>query len=752
MNDITALFQYLLTIEFLGLALFPLSYVIFKRLPDRGWGFAKIIGVLVVAYIVWLFSSIHLVPFSLQNTITISIITALIVWIILFKRIDSSLLKSAWKIILFEEFLFIGVSAIWTFVRGFSPDINGLEKFMDYGFMLSILKTEYFPPLDHFLARETINYYYYGHYLAAFITKLAQVPASLGYNLQMSIIFGFTAIQSFSLGSGIFYLLNKTELSKRPWRSYLAGILSFLLVGVFGNLHTVFYYPLNPSKYWYPDATRFIYNTIHEFPIYSFIVNDLHGHVSDIPIVILTLALILILVLSFNKPVKPIISKQEIINILPKLLLLSFFIGTMYATNAWDFAIYLVVSGAIFWTMFSSSSTLTGWKQRLFDRSVLINTTIISVILLFSAILFFAPFWLHLTPISKGIGIVPLNGHSYLYQIAILWGVQVPLTLFLILWIRNIYKTRKFNIKEKIIQILSSLLAVTIQVNNPTTQLTDPEINDPIELGSRKVEKIHVYMIILAIVSFTLIILPEIIFIRDIYPAHYRANTMFKFYYQAWIMLGIIAGVGTVYLWQYFNRTKNLYGKLFKIISVFLLFSALIYPMEAIMQAFGEFKSIRKSIDGTMYLKDRLPADAEAIDWINKNITGQPTFLEAVGDSYTDYARVAANTGNPSVLGWPVHEWLWRGDYSLPMKPITQVQKQTGQTDSVGVRVEDAKKIYESTDINETKNLMNKYQIEYVYIGKMEREKYSNINEDKFSSFGSIVYQKNNVLIFKMSQ
>ncbi|NCO55781.1 MAG: hypothetical protein GW876_10350, partial [Bacteroidetes bacterium] len=80
--------------------------------------------------------------------------------------------------IFFEEILFIGVSAIWTIVRGYAPDINGLEKFMDYGFMLSILKTEYFPPLDHFLARETINYYYYGHYLAAFITKLSQVPAS----------------------------------------------------------------------------------------------------------------------------------------------------------------------------------------------------------------------------------------------------------------------------------------------------------------------------------------------------------------------------------------------------------------------------------------------------------------------------------------------------------------------------------------------------------------------------------------------
>ena len=41
-----------------------------------------------------------------------------------------------------------------------------------------------------------------------------------------------------------------------------------------------------PNMYWYPNATRFIHNTIHEFPLYSFVVSDLHGHVLDIPIVL----------------------------------------------------------------------------------------------------------------------------------------------------------------------------------------------------------------------------------------------------------------------------------------------------------------------------------------------------------------------------------------------------------------------------------------------------------------------------------
>ena len=45
-----------------------------------------------------------------------------------------------------------------------------------------------------------------------------------------------------------------------------------------------------------------------------------------------------------------------------------------------------------------------------------------------------------------------------------------------------------------------------------------------------------------------------------------------------------------------------------------------------------------------------------------KTIEGQPVVLEANGDSYSDYERVSAMTGLPTVLGWYVHEWLWRGD------------------------------------------------------------------------------------------
>ena len=65
-------------------------------------------------------------------------------------------------------------------------------------------------------------------------------------------------------------------------------------------------------------------------------------------------------------------------------------------------------------------------------------------------------------------------------------------------------------------------------------------------------------------------------------------------------------------------------------------------------------------------MEKQYPEDKEIIDYINKNIIGQPIILEAQGDSYTDFARISANTGLPTVLGWTVHEWLWRGSYDVP--------------------------------------------------------------------------------------
>jgi uncharacterized membrane protein len=157
-----------------------------------------------------------------------------------------------------------------------------------------------------------------------------------------------------------------------------------------------------------------------------------------------------------------------------------------------------------------------------------------------------------------------------------------------------------------------------------------------------------------------------------------------------------------------------------------------VYPYFAIKSYFGDLKTY-SGLNGTNYLKVLYPNDFDAIQWINKNIKGQPVILEAQGDSYTDYARVSANTGLPTVLGWTVHEWLWRGSYDIPAPRIPEIEK-----------------MYQSSSLDETKTLLRKYNVSFVFVGDLERQKYIDINEEKFKSLGKSIFQKGDTKIFKI--
>jgi uncharacterized membrane protein len=129
-------------------------------------------------------------------------------------------------------------------------------------------------------------------------------------------------------------------------------------------------------------------------------------------------------------------------------------------------------------------------------------------------------------------------------------------------------------------------------------------------------------------------------------------------------------------------------------------------------------------LDGTTWMNSEFMQDKEIIAYIQQNITGQPVILEAQGDSYTDYNVISAYTGIPTVAGWWVHEWLWRGS-----------------SDVVGNRIADIEKLYQSEDIQASKDIINKYNIEYVVISKAEREKYKNLNEKKFELIGRKIFE-----------
>jgi uncharacterized membrane protein len=228
---------------------------------------------------------------------------------------------------------------------------------------------------------------------------------------------------------------------------------------------------------------------------------------------------------------------------------------------------------------------------------------------------------------------------------------------------------------------------------------------------------------------------------KDIYPAHYRANTMFKLGYQAFMMLGLSSAYILFRLGMKFKAKYNLLFLLHRFFFILLFSLVAIYPSYAIDSYFGGLKTYH-GLFGLEWMKTQYPDDYQAVEWLRKNIAcnsdldcnNQPVIAEANGDSYTDYARVSANTGLPTIVGWPVHEWLWRGSY-----------------DEAGKRIPEVATLYESKDLNATKEILKKYRVEYVFVGQLEKDKYKNLNEDKFKTLGKVIFESGGTRIYKLN-
>ncbi|MCX7955947.1 MAG: DUF2298 domain-containing protein [Patescibacteria group bacterium] len=699
--------QWYFYVLIIGLIFFPLTSIIFKNFFfDLGYPFSKTLAIIFISYLSYILGIGKILSFTRENILFIVSLFLIINLIFLkLKKIKISYFN--WIIIFFEEILFLASFLFWAFIRSQEPSIQSLEKFMDFGFINSILRAQYFPPKDIWYPPEPINYYYFGHLTGAFLIKLTNIIPSIGYNLILANIFALGINQSFSLVGNII----KTYLPKiKTIYLIIYGILGAFLVNLAGNLHTVYLfttgYPtndnvapipfwkiiskFNPVSYWYPNATRFIPYTIHEFPSYSYVVADLHGHVFDIPFVLLTIAILFLLFKLKNEIKSKIINlkfKFFSINLNQKQLLTTLFLGFLtaihYMTNAFDGPIYLLLSFIIFFIIFDLS----------------LNFFLSVILIIFSFFVFSLPFSSHFSPFVSGIGvncapefltkigkIGPFLFEAGNCQTSAFWMLFVLWGFF---WVNFLMLVFSLSLnKEKILN----------------HQL-----------------KILNYILILFSFGTFLIIIPEFFYIKDIYPDHFRANTMFKLGYQAYIMMSL----ASAFVFFFFKNYKK---RLFVIIYLFLFFFLFLYPFFAIPSYYGKLDRTPE-LDGSLYLNNIYPQDREIINWFNKNVKDQPVILEAQGDSYTDYERISAHTGLPTVAGWWVHEWLWRGN-----------------PDFIGKRIPDIINIYESKNIDETKKIIKKYQIKYIIISSLEKQKYPNINEEKFLKIGTLVFRSSNNL------
>ena len=693
-----------LAVLLLGWCSFPLCQYLFSGFRDKGYLVAKIFGIAGAGFLMWLGAATGIVPFTAGSCLGSVAVFAVIcwgVWITFNKKKNKD--RKFWQFTgkwyqtaLDDELVFTLLFLLWTYVAGFRPAAYGTEKFMDYGFMMAMMRSTTLPAKDLWYAGSKINYYYGGQYFAVFLTKLTHTQVAQTYNLMRTLVAGFCFAVPFGL---VRQMVLDSWKKEKP--ALLGGVLAGAGVSLAGNMHYVvigkllpwireiFHLPKGEYTYWFPNSTRYIgYDpaeidkTIHEFPSYSFVLGDLHAHVVNLMFVVALISLVYAMMkhhsskgaLQAEAAGEKNFCKKQVAAALtdPYVLVFAFLIGMFHWTNYWYFVIYYVMGGmGVIWCNYQKYKELEKpHRMRMTAGISLLHAVWVFLLATIAAL----PFTLQFQSMVSEVALA--QNHSRPYQWWLIWGLPV-IGAVLFFWC----------VKRE---------------------------------GAKKAD---LFGVLLGISALGLIVIPEIVYVRDIYEKEYaRSNTMFKLTYQAFTMFGILLGYALIRLWM---EKKHVIRKVLTS-AVFACFvGCCFYTTTAVHAWFGQVwdPSQYQGLDATAYLETTFPEDAAAIRWLNNNVTGDPVVLEANGDSYSDYERVSAMTGLPTVLGWYVHEWLWRGD-----------------TGALNERAQEVETIYTSTNQEEVKALLEKYQVEYIFVGAREREKYESLNESMLQSLGNVVF------------
>ncbi|HEU4758880.1 MAG TPA: DUF2298 domain-containing protein, partial [Dehalococcoidia bacterium] len=240
-------FFWWLGIEAVGLAALPLTYAFFRRLPDGGFAFAKVVGLLLLGYGVWTGATVGILPNTRTSVVLVLAIVALVSAVIAAgnRRELAARLRSGWRYLAFIEIVFFAALATAVFVRSFAPQIMWGEKPFELAFLNSIHRTHSFPPPDPWLSGHSISYYYFGYVMVSALTKLVALETSATFYLSLSLVAALAAVSTLGL------VYNLVAAGRRgptlagegpPFlrRALLAGLAAVFLMLIVGNLAGVF--------------------------------------------------------------------------------------------------------------------------------------------------------------------------------------------------------------------------------------------------------------------------------------------------------------------------------------------------------------------------------------------------------------------------------------------------------------------------------------------------------------------------------
>jgi YYY domain-containing protein len=746
-SEFLYIISWFLIIEIIGLISFPIVLFTCPNLNDKGYSLSKTLGILLLTFVTWILVSLHILKFGQFSILFSGLIITITAALLSYKcRINPlKLLKENKNIIIKNELVFTISFLVFLLILIKNPNIfySYSEDFMDYGFIKAILRTEYFPPADPWYAGSSLTYYYGGHLIIAIMTVLSGVPSFIAYNIGGAMFFALTVLASYGLGYNLTHKSSYGLLTALfvAFTGFLSGFLQFTAF-VFPDLGiAVGYQPENVNNiiewfFTYPfhDINRIIPNTLNFYPGFVFLQGDIHGHMTSIPFQVAYISYIYGNIVKRTNPVNRLNQTVEI-------LIMGIFLGFFLFINSWNYPTYVIFTGLAI-ALAKFRGVTSDYYAVLLSKIPLIIEPLVKIVVV--SVIIYSPYLILSS--SKGFyGIGLIGGRTQLSEFLEIFALFVFI-LATLMWflMRNDPKTMAW------IVLLSFLLAWIsgfhiLIIVIPIILASVIGMQKALEGKSDNLS----FVLLLAVTGTLLVLFCDLFYISDSYAKPYhRMNTVMKIYLEIWIFLGIASANALYFILRDSSMVSSFKKKFSKakavwvIILISLIIASVISPLAMSLTLSGGKETLYgktpsfDTLNGLDYLFNEYPWDLIAIDWIDKNIDGSHTVVESPGDAYTYSSRVSSLTGLSTVIGWRSHEQMWRGIWS-----------------GVGTRQDDANHIFNSECNEKTLELLEKYDVEYIYIGELEREKYSKAGLQKFEVHPEsyeLVYENSGVSIYSV--
>lgn len=732
--DVTLRWYLVTTLVALGLA--PITLAIGRRLVDRGASIVRPLSALFLVWPIWFLASIDsgIVPFSASALWVFVVVLGVPGWALAWRY--GVLTATALRHLLISEAAHLAAFTLFIWFRGYGPAANLQEKPSDLMMLSSSMRSTSMPPEDAWLAGEPVNYYYLGYAIWAAFGKMVATTPAIVFNLALASVFAMTFVAATGLVANVLSRWYSEMVSR------IGGVISSLLLVAVGNPWAAFQVIDDPRAQWDMwffdgigwNASRIIVDDpqsgahpISEFPAFSFILGDLHPHLLALPYTVTALMVAwMLLTLGPVSDGSSVLRRDGF-----RIGISGLIVGSLYAMNSWDFPTYLLI--ALLALALGTAGLAS--RERLAAGAILVLTAVVA----------WLPFYLHFqaparstgTEFSNWISNVPILGgvlgsitsyqgkrtspQDYFSIFGFMYLIAVA-TIIIETWRRRedviIARAKArghawerdqaghyFAIATALLCFLGSLI-----VPAPLLVICGLPVIVVWLLLERdfRATPVNIALVLYAI-AMTMTLVPEFFYVTDYYGGS-RMNTIFKVYYQVWLLMAVASALAAIGIWKTFRRYV-VTRYVLPVVMVLIIAAGMTYPVVAGNQWLNWRAPDRRwdGVDGMAYLKDDqdglYAGEYEAIRWLLNNANEDDVILSAGGGEWREQlGRLSSASGVPTLIGWTGHENQWHlGD------PLFQ--------STINERLNDLNALYSGPPPAE---ILDRYGVTLIYIGPTE--------------------------------